>query len=264
MGLMRCLIIVTARLESQRFPNKVIHLLDGQPMILQQLDRLRTVFIPVRLIVACADTALNHDILAPLLLRHGYDVAIPKVPQDDVLGRFAAVIQADSQRADAVIRLTGDCPLLDVSVLDAAVKLYHRKAAQYVALAKDWPDGLDVEVLAPQTVLDTHEAVSDPSDREHVTPAIWRGETLAPQHQHLLPCPFDLSEEHWSVDTPEDLVSIEQVYRALPSGFGWRDVMRYFQRHPHHRPSGGRNLGYVRQQGGTDWNTLRYGPQENL
>lgn len=270
-------IIVQARLESARFPEKVLKPIMGQPMILWQLDRLCQVTHPRRIIIALADTVANREILAPLLRKHGYQVALPKCHAYDVLKRYALIVDEYYRLEEInvyrpVVRVTGDCPMIDPEVIDMAIDLYMDRIINrrpYVALAQEWPDGLDVEVLHGLDICNADQLANLRSDREHVTPYIWR-QLVAHENQFYLPCPFDLSDEKWSVDTPGDFDFVNSIITYLSSQrqglWHWRDVMFCSRVYNTTRTARAvRNAAYMQQvkeeQGVTesDWNTYRYG-----
>jgi len=258
------LVIVQARMESSRLPGKVLMPILGQSMILHQLDRLRNLVRKDCLIVAVPDTPLNCKELAPVITRHGYQCRVVEGDPDDVLSRFMIVMK-EFKYVDRIIRLTGDCPLIDPEVIREGVELQEKTFSDYVAMAKEWPDGLDFEVIRHHCIERADRGADDPKDREHVTPYIWRDRSL---RQALLPCPFDLSRHKWSVDTEDDLWMARGMYREMASkdksNFGWRDVLsvlstshelgvaRYRE-----KLSGGilvRNSAYA-----DDWDKVRYG-----
>jgi spore coat polysaccharide biosynthesis protein SpsF len=253
-------------MESTRFPGKVLASILGQPMLLRQLDGMRGLTTvqqrPVTLVIALPNTAPNTTELAPLLTRHGYDVRCPDVAPEDVLGRFAAVVRA--VRAQTIVRLTGDCPLLDPAIVYDALSWHLDHEVAYTGMAHEWPEGAaDIDVIEREVLLAAHAEATDPRDREHVVPWIWR--QPARFRQGLLPCPLDYSQHCWSVDTPADLAAVELLMRhyVRPEA-GWRAIGTAITQHPDMLASWAtsrrRNAAYLAQLGtGTDWRTARYG-----
>lgn len=264
----RVVIIVQARMGSQRFPGKVLAPLLGQPMLLWVLARLSRVQTPHTLVVATPAGTANHPI-ADLCIKHGYLYELVDVPEEDVLARFCWV--AERYRAERIVRVCGDSPTIDPAVIDALLAAHAMEAFDLTATAEEWPDGCDVEVMARRALDIAERDASAPSEREHVSSYIWsRPEKFVTQ---TLPCPFDLHDVQWSVDEPTDLQRLESllVHTCPRTGpvFGWQDLMVTMALHPYlsqairSRPP--RNRAYTaqvaRERGTTElaWDMLRYG-----
>jgi spore coat polysaccharide biosynthesis protein SpsF len=159
-------------------------------------------------------------------------VTVHRGSADDVLARYAGAARVT--RADIVLRITCDCPLLDPAVCGQVLRLRDRTGADYAAnmLERTWPVGLDCEACT-RAMLDRADAeATDAYDREHVTPWVDRhAKTRA-----NLPCPDgNLSDRRWTLDYPEDL----EFFRALaphlpppPAIAGWREIAAVLDRHP--------------------------------
>ena len=262
-------IIVQARVEASRLPGKTLIPILGQPLILHLLDRLSQTWLAI---VCALPATVESFPLRECLERHGYHVETPTVSGDDLLGRYAAV--AKKVNADPIIRITGDCVLIDHQIVTKALIRYEQAlgSVSYVALAKEWPDGLDTEVFSRQALMDADEYATLASDREHVTPWMWKQPER--YRSSLLACPFDLGTEKWSVDDMEDLTLVRRIYERLypvyGRGFGWRDIYGLIMTEPKIKArlmQQPRNQGYMRQvaneQGAatteTSWEQARYG-----
>jgi spore coat polysaccharide biosynthesis protein SpsF len=154
--------------------------------------------------------------------------------ENDVLDRY--VQAASALQADAVVRVTADCPLIDPEVIDATVVAF-RSASPPVdycsnVLDRTYPRGLDTEVVARVAVDRAGREAREPHQREHVTPYIYEH----PEIFRLLSMKNadDLSHLRWTVDTPEDLAFVRAVYDALDGDeiFGWRAVLQLLSRRP--------------------------------
>lgn len=155
------LIIVQARMESSRFPGKILEPLCGQPMLLWLLQRLST--LPYKLIVACPQTAENAAV-ATLCQEHGYTCLLVPTATEDVLGRFASVTRK-YQNMRRIVRVGADTPLLDPQVITQLVT--HNLYAEYVGLGAGWGDGVaDSEVFARTTLLAAAHDATQPYERE--------------------------------------------------------------------------------------------------
>lgn len=203
--------ILQARMSSTRLPGKVMKLLAGRPMVERQIERLRRCSTLDRLIVATSDDA-SDDPLAAHLTQIGVDVFRGSL--HDVLARYVGATRA-FRVAGKVVRLTADCPLADPELIDACVRLQDRLGADYVTNGqrRSYPRGLDVEVFNLQALLTAGREATDPYDREHVTPFLYRNPQRFSQGE--LVQDRDDSALRWTVDTPEDFAFVEQVYAAL-------------------------------------------------
>ena len=203
--------ILQARMSSTRLPGKVLMPVAGRPMIERQLERLRRCATLSRIVVA---TSLDptDDGLADHLRGMGVDVFRGSLT--DVLDRYVGAALAYDVGED-LVRLTADCPLADPGVIDDCVELRARLGVDYCSNGRrrTYPHGLDVEAFTLDALLIAGREATDPYDREHVTPFIYRhperfsiGELAqAREDGHL----------RWTVDTPEDFAFVERVYAAL-------------------------------------------------
>lgn len=263
-------IIVQARMGSTRLPGKVLLDLCGVPMLVYQMDRLEqwavqaTAFTSLSLTVALANTPEDKATLAPALWRHGFPCSTYPCDPDDVLARYEHHIIKTLPDVPYIVRLTGDCPLFDPHILTLAWQMRRDDDYDYYAPAAEWPDGMDFEILKRETLLTAAQEATDPVDREHVTPYIWK----RPERFHCgtLPCPYPLGEEKWSVDTEKDYAFVRAVVREMQRRslgylYGWRDVWAV-AREMAWRPQGERNGAYLHQIGSTKtWDEERYGAQ---
>jgi len=206
--------VIQARMSSSRLPGKVLADLVGAPMLGRQVERLRRSRRLDALVLATSDQP-DDDPVAAYAERIGLPVV--RGPLADVLGRFAAVLDAWPQ-ATTLVRLTADCPLADWRVLDAVIERLAETGADYVnnttaAAAKTFPHGLDVEAMRAEVLRQAASEATDPYDCEHVTPFIYRQPDRF-RIEGLMRTP-SLAHLRWTVDYPEDLDFVRHVYGAL-------------------------------------------------
>ncbi|MDP3299887.1 MAG: glycosyltransferase family protein, partial [Phenylobacterium sp.] len=179
------LALLQARLSSTRLPGKVLLPLAGAPMLLRQIERVRRARRVDQIVVA---TSLepSDDPLVDVLKEAG--LAVHRGPLADVLARFVGAL--DVWPADHVVRLTGDCPLIDPEVIDATIALHLGEGADYTHNRYDpsgYPKGQDVEVISAAALRRTAAQDRSPEAREHVTwavrnaPDLYRVARLDPQ-----------------------------------------------------------------------------------
>lgn len=208
----RVVAVVQARLGSTRLPGKALLDLAGRPMLAHVLAR--AVAVPgVDQVVLATTVSPEDGALAELARAAG--IACVRGSVDDVLDRFHAVLTAHP--ADAVVRITADCPLLDPEVSGRVVSEYRRRAGEldYVSNVHPptYPDGLDTEVITAPALERAWREASPGSDREHVTPYLWS----RPERFRLANVggAEDLSGHRWTVDDARDLTFVREVYRRL-------------------------------------------------
>ncbi|MDD2859396.1 MAG: glycosyltransferase family protein [Candidatus Nanopelagicales bacterium] len=227
---MSTLAIVQARMGSTRLPGKVLLPLAGAPMLQRQLERIQRASLIDTLVVATSTDPAD-DAIAALAAELGIDVV--RGPLHDVLERFAIAIRAYGP--DTVVRLTADCPLASPAVIDAAIARFAESGADYCSntLHATYPDGLDVEVVRAEVLLEIAGVATDQPEREHVTLGVYRH----PERYRLdeLMGDRDLSDLRWTVDTPEDYAFVREIYDALHAQdpcFDLDDVLSLLERRP--------------------------------
>lgn len=220
--------VVQARMGSTRLPGKVMTLLGGKPLIEVLLHRLAKSTRITTIVVATTENSLDDPLVAQAEAL-GYRVFRGSEP--DVLSRFYLAVE--SQRPDIVVRITGDCPLVDASLVDAVIDAYVAGGVEYASNTNPptYPDGLDVEVFSFAALAEAHRDATSRFDREHVTPFLrtsGRFRTLNVTAQE------DWSAERWTVDEPRDLEVVSAVfdYFAPRVMFGWQEALTWLQAHP--------------------------------
>lgn len=202
-------------MTSSRLPGKVMAPVLGQPMIGRQLERLGRSARIGRIVVATSLDA-SDDPLAGYV--EGLGHLVFRGSLGDVLGRFGGAM-ALVPDADTVVRLTADCPLADWTVIDATIDRRVEAGADYASntpAARTYPHGLDVEVMTRAALEQACREAAEPYEREHVTPFIYR----RPDRFRLayLSQPVSLAHLRWTVDLPEDLAFVRDVYEHLYPG----------------------------------------------
>lgn len=205
------LALVQARLSSTRLPGKVLLPLAGGPLLLRQIERVARAHRLDQIVVATSQDATD-DPLVEVLGRAG--IAVHRGPLADVLTRFVGALE--TWPADHVVRLTGDCPLIDAEVIDATVDLHLAQNADYTHNRYDpsgYPKGQDVEVISAAALRRTAREDHTPEAREHVTWAVRN----APDRYSVarLDPPVDEGQVRWTVDTADDYEFVRQVYGGL-------------------------------------------------
>jgi spore coat polysaccharide biosynthesis protein SpsF len=226
------LAILQARMSSTRLPGKVLMPLAGAPMILRQIERVRRARRIDRLVLATSTDRSDDELAAAVA---GAGAAAHRGPLDDVLARFVGALDAHGP-ADHVVRLTGDCPLADPTVIDATIDRVLGAEADYGSNTpphRTFPKGLDVEVMTAAALRAAAERASSPEEHEHVTWGLHRHPELYRQAWHSQA--VDEGDVRWTVDLPDDYAFVAAVYAALyPANpaFTSDDVRRFVRGRP--------------------------------
>lgn len=206
---------------STRFPNKVMRPICGIPMIGLLLARLAKAKHVDQIVLATSKDPRN-DPLAQYVRVQGY--AVYQGSEDDVLDRyFQAAIETG---AEVVVRITGDCPLIDPVLVDAVITRFLDLGVDYASNTSPptYPDGLDTEVFSCKSLEIAWKQARVPQQREHVTLFIRESSQFS---QANLAYTSDHSRERWTVDQPEDLVVVQKVFEHFHPrhDFSWLEVL---------------------------------------
>ena len=221
--------IIQARMGSTRLPGKVLLDLAGASVLSRVLERVRRTDSIDEVVVATTDRP-SDDIIVQECLR--YQIPVFRGQEEDVLDRYYRA--AVSAKADVVVRITSDCPLIDPEVTGKTVQAFMAEHPDYASncLVRTYPRGLDTEVMTLRTLERAWREATQPYERAHVTPYIYEN----PGEFKLLSVTgeADWSGHRWTVDTPEDLELVRSVYARLNhrNQFLWRDVLDLLQREP--------------------------------
>ncbi len=226
---MRIVAIIQARMGSTRLPGKVLMDLAGESALSRVVCRLRRAKLLDIMVVATSESPLDDAIVAECAR---LDVATHRGSQVDVLDRYYRTALAFD--ADAVVRITSDCPLIDHSLVDETVRKFQEQNADYAsnAIEQTYPSGLDVEVFTIGALKSAWQNAKQPYEREHVTPYLY-------EHPQLFRLAsvigkVDYSHYRWTLDTPEDLELLRAIYQRLSNqgDFTWQDVIALMEREP--------------------------------
>ena len=249
MTALRCVVIVQARLGSSRLPRKALLEIVDKPMIGHVLDRALAIKGVDGVVLATTADPVDDELAEFARERK---ISCTRGSQADVLDRFRQT--AAEHSAAVIMRVAGDCPLLDPHISGLVLAEYLRRGdLDYISNVHPpmYPGGLDTEVFSRHALECAWREAELPSDREHVTPYIWRN----PRIFNLANFPADTEPKQahlrWTVDEGADLDFVRAVYARLYRGsiFGMDAVLNLVAVEPDLvRINAGieRNEGYVR------------------
>jgi glutamate-1-semialdehyde 2,1-aminomutase len=210
---MKKVAIVQARMGSSRLPGKVLEDLGGRPALAWIMDAARA--IP-GVDVACVATSTDAGDDAVAAWAEGAGVPCHRGSEEDVLDRF--LLAARAEDADVILRLTGDCPLLDPDAAGLVLRCLVLRGADYACNfePRQWPDGLDAEAFTRATLEAAASEAQHAYERQHVTP--WMRSQRGRLRVEGVACPLPgLGLERWTLDTPQDLEFLREVVARLPN-----------------------------------------------
>jgi spore coat polysaccharide biosynthesis protein SpsF len=216
----RVVALVQARTGSTRLPGKVLMDLHGRPMLAQLLSRLSRAQRIDEVVVATSELD-GDDAVAQVAEAEG--VRVFRGDERDVLARMLGA--ARMAEADLVVRVTGDCPLIDPDVVDQVVSELGDHDLASNAIIRTFPRGLDTEVLTRDALERIAELASSPESREHVT---WFAYRERPDLFKLRSVESGEGDRYaaldWSVDTADDLERVRRLWPLAASGASWRQL----------------------------------------
>ncbi len=199
--------IIQARSGSKRLPNKVLEKI-GELSVLEHIHNRVSKSRYIDEVIVAIPFSPTADPLRDLL--KAKNLRFLEGPESDVLERFGHV--AETVEADLIVRITGDCPLIQPSAIDQGITLLKQSRSDYVRTSENWPDGLDVEVFSNEALQRARKETTRPYDREHVTSYFRESGTFSCRE-------FDpqepLPDIRLTLDYLEDLEVIRRVIEAV-------------------------------------------------
>ena len=225
---MKIVALVQARMGSTRLPNKVMRPICGTPLIGLLMQRLAQA-TQVDEIILTTSTEPRNITLTEYVQQLGY--AIYQGSEHDVLDRYYQA--AKQAKADVIVRITGDCPLLDPVLVDSVITRFLESKVDYVSnvAPPTFPDGLDIEVFSFAALNRAHLEAKQPLQREHVTPFIRESADFS---QLNYSNDTDHSSQRWTVDEIDDFVVVQKIYEYFHPrrDFSWIEILNLSEKEP--------------------------------
>ena len=228
---MKVIALLQARTDSSRLPGKVLKEIIGIPMIIHQLKRTEKSKYIDKLILVTSNEK-SDDELVYIVQKYGFIVY--RGNKNNVLDRFFnSLKEYNLNDDDIIIRLTGDCPLHDASIIDESIEEFLKCKCDYLAncIEAVYPDGLDVEVFNYSSLKHAYENASLKSEWEHVTPHIRKNIKL--KLCNLMKKPIH-TDWRLTVDEDVDFDLIDTIYKHFnKTFFSFNDVVVYLKENPY-------------------------------
>lgn len=228
---MRVVAIIQARLGSTRLPGKILKEINGRPLLSYQLERLQNSRFIDELVIATTNNEKDNQLVE---FCENRQVSFFRGSETDVLARYYEA--AVKFKADAIVRITSDCPIIDLQIVDKTIKDFiDNREYDYVSntVERTYPRGLDTEVFTFAALEKAYNEAVLERDREHVTAYFYT-------NSHLFNIGYvkndvDYSKYRWTVDTEEDFELIKLIigtlYRENPN-FTLLDTVNLMEKNP--------------------------------
>ena len=223
-------IIIQARLESTRLPNKVLKIINKKTILKTLLDRLKCSKLANKIILAIPKNSKNHKLKEYIIknkLKNFYEGS-----SEDVLSRYYGAAKKFS--SDIIIRITADCPLIDPKLIDQMILKFKKSNVHYLSntLNPTYPDGYDIEIFDFETLKKTFKNAKQKLDREHVTLYIKRNKAKfkIKNFSHST----NLSNLRLTIDEEDDFKLISNITSLMKNKhfFELKDVEKLYKKNP--------------------------------
>jgi len=229
---MRVEIYVQARMGSGRLPGKVLKQVLGKPMLEYLMERLERCK-EADAVYILTSTEPQDDAIVQFCKEKNYRCF--RGDEQNVLDRYYQAAKKFSP--DAVVRINGDCPLIDPVEVDRVINAFKKNVKDYDyvsnTISRSFPRGLDTEIFSVSALNKTHKQVTKEEEKEHVTLHMYRH----PEMFRLMSVEnsSDQSSYRWTLDTEDDFklikAIIEAIYPKKPN-FGLHDILKAYENHP--------------------------------
>jgi spore coat polysaccharide biosynthesis protein SpsF len=229
---MKIVATIEARMASTRLPRKVLLNAEGKPMLQHLVERLRAVD-SISEIVLATTTNYSDNVLEDFAISQG--LLVYRGSEMDVMGRVIGAAQLG--RADVVVEITGDCPIIDPDIVEQTIQMYLHNDAVYVSNGhiRSYPDGMDTQVFGLDVLLQSAAMTNAPLDREHVSLHIRNNPALFPKLTLIAPPSLYWPELGLTLDEEADYLLLKKVIENLsPENplFSCLDVVRFLKKNP--------------------------------
>ena len=226
----RTLVVLQARMSSSRLPGKVMMEINGKPMIYWQIQRILSSKCVNSLVVATSIDPSDDPLVS--FLEENL-ISVYRGSLDNVLSRFIEV--SEMYPHDALIRLTGDCPLVMPKLIDQMVGAFYEQDVDYLSntLEPTFPDGLDIEIIKEGVLGQLSSFNLRKKEKEHVTYGVYtRPELFRLTNFRNI---HDSRAQRWTVDYKEDLDFVRRVFsefKGSEATFTYQEVNEFLSGNP--------------------------------
>lgn len=216
-------IFLLARSGSKRLPNKHFYRLTSKYTAIEYCIKRLKKSKKVKKIILCTTKKKEDNKFKNICSKH--KIQIFRGSEKNVLNRV--IVCAKENSIKTVVRITGDCPLIDPKIIDKCINLHFNKKSDYTTntLKLSFPDGLDVEVVNLNSLIKSQKYSKTKFNKEHVTPYIIKSKVFKKQN---FKNPKNYSNRRWTLDDYEDFIFIKKAVKYFSSNihFSWKDLIK--------------------------------------
>jgi len=224
--------IIQARIGSTRLPGKVLKKINGKSMLEQVINRVKLAKKVDKVVLAIPDTSKD-DVL--LKLAKGLNTVCIRGSEKNVLSRFLKA--AKETKAKIIVRITGDCPLIDPRIIDRTISIFKEESCDY--LVQDvtyggYPRGFDTEIFFLETLTKAARLAKRDYHREHVTISIYEHPEIFKIRYYKAPKKFYRPNLRLCVDEPIDLIVVRKIFKHFKprEDFTAQEIIEYLDKNP--------------------------------
>ncbi|MBV8214528.1 MAG: glycosyltransferase family protein [Verrucomicrobia bacterium] len=218
-------------MTSTRLPGKVLLPCLGRPMLELMIERVKRSRYLDAIVIATTTNGADDPIVK---LAEKLGVAYFRGSEFDVAGRVTSAME--QAKADVVVQLTSDCPLIDPQIIDRYVRFYAANEFDHVSnvIVRSYPDGLDVQIASLPILRRCYALCESDKDREHLFYPVRRNVDKIKTFHLIAPPELWWPQWRWTLDTPQDYELICRIYESLypkNPAFLSKDIADFMLRH---------------------------------
>jgi glutamate-1-semialdehyde 2,1-aminomutase len=220
-------IIIQARQGSSRFKNKILKKINGKYLILSLIEKVKKCKNIKKVVVAIPNT-IENNLLNKILLKN--KIKVFRGNELNVLKRYYDCSKKFS--FPHILRITSDCPLIDINLIDKMAKIYSQNNYDYFSniLVRSFPDGQDLEFFSFKALEKSFQNVKLEKDKEHVTRYMQRSPLFKKRNFKFFK---DYSKLRVTLDYKEDYDLIKKIIKRF--GFekvGVKEIITFYNKFP--------------------------------
>lgn len=220
--------IIQARLGSTRFPGKIFKNIKRNKIIHLLFKRIKKSKLINKIVIAIPNTKKDDRLYKYLKKKK---INIFRGNEKNVLDRYYKA--AKYYKADVIIRVTSDCPVLSADIVDEHIKIYFKKKCKVLSnyLTKTYPVGISFSIFDYESLKKAKIMATSKYDKEHVMPFIYRNMRTKLLKTSTNP---NYKKLRLTLDYPEDLVTIKNIFNEMYPNiyFSWKKVIKLYHKKP--------------------------------